>query len=661
MWRLCLALIACLSASAQAPRIASYDIDARLDPKTRGIHGRQVLTWLNDSPDEIRELQFHLYMNAFRNERSTVMREAGGWLAERLKERNEWGWIDVKSIRLENGPDLTKAIRYIQPDDGNKDDQTVMAVTLPQPVKPGATIRVAMDFFTKLPRGVRRTGWHGDYYFVAQWFPKIGVWEKAGERYSTQGRWNCHQFHLNSEFYADFGDYNVNLTVPVGYVTGATGVQQSRSDDLQAQATIYRFSQAGVHDFAWTASPKFLRMERMFDPAKEVSARELSAIAKLHGIPEAEARLDPVRMILLIQPEHAGQAERHFRALAAGLKHFGLWYGTYPYRTITCVDPPYGAGATGGMEYPTLITAGTELIAAEDEQTPEMVTVHEFGHQYWYGMVATNEFEEAWLDEGFNTYSTSKILDKVYGPQTVPIRLQRIPVGGVLGLPKAGWDTLNRGVYLFQAKTDTLARNSWEYASESSYGVNVYMKAGLVLRTLEGYLGQDTMARVMRTYFQRWKYKHPATKDFIAVANEVSGQDVKWFFDQFFYGSNVVDYAVESVKSKKDEPKKGQYTTTVRLRREGEAVVPVDVKVRFKNGETVWEKWDGKYRWTDLKVTKAAETESVEIDPGRKIVLDVSFANNSWTSKPAQAPFVKWTANLLFWAQNLLLFVSSLA
>ncbi|HWR50582.1 MAG TPA: hypothetical protein VN428_05720 [Bryobacteraceae bacterium] len=217
MCRLCLALIACLPAFAQAPRIASYDIDARLDPKTRGIHGRQVLTWLNDSPDEIRELQFHLYMNAFRNERSTVMREAGGWLAERLKERNEWGWIDVKSIRIENGPDLRKAIRYIQPDDGNKDDQTVMAVTLPQPVKPGAAIRIAMDFFTKLPRGVRRTGWHGDYYFVAQWFPKIGVWEKAGERYSTQGRWNCHQFHLNSEFYFDFGDYNVNLTVPAGY------------------------------------------------------------------------------------------------------------------------------------------------------------------------------------------------------------------------------------------------------------------------------------------------------------------------------------------------------------------------------------------------------------------------------------------------------------
>jgi hypothetical protein len=629
----------------EAARIVNYEISARLDTKLRAVEGHETLTWLNDSSEEVRELRFHLYMNAFRDEKSTFQHEADGH-----PEKDALGWIDVKSLRIAGGADLTKSMRFLHPDDDNAEDRTVMAVTLPEPLKAGRSISLEIDFHTKLGHVSARTGYHGDFYMVAQWFPKIGVWEKAGQRYATRGQWNCHQFHANSEFYADFGRYAVSLTVPSNYVVGATGVQESRREDPAAKTATYRFVQEDVHDFAWTASPLFLRIERAFEPEREVSGRELAETAKLLGIPEKEASLQMVRMILLIQPEHAAQIERHFKALRAGLKYFGLWYGKYPYPTITLVDPPYGGGAAGGMEYPTLFTAGTRWMVSERRQSPEMVVVHEFGHQFWYGMVANNEFEEAWLDEGFNTYSTSKILDKVYGPQDLSSWSRWLRGPGV------GWDALNRGAYLSGAKTDSLLRNVWEYYDGSSYGINSYARAGLTLRTLENYLGEATMARILRTYFQRWRYRHPSTRDFIQVANEVSGQDLKWFFDQFVYGSNVVDYKVGEVESRETgDKKKQQYESVVKIRREGEAIVPVEIRVRFADGKTADRKWDGEYRWVKYTFTGPAKVESVEVDPGRKILLDVNFANNSYREDVAAKPLFKWWQNLLFWAESLLL------
>ncbi len=651
-------VLAGVLAAAQAPQIASYDIDARLDPKTHTVHGHEVLSWLNDSPDLIPELQFHLYMNAFRDEKSTMALE-NPRVKDLLKERNGWGRIDIRRLQIQGGPDLTKQIRYIQPDDGNTGDRTVMAVTLPSPVKPGASLRVEIDFETHLPHATVRSGWHGDYHFVSQWFPKIGVWEQAGERYSTAGHWNCHQYHANSEFYSDFGRYDVRITVPARFVVGATGEEQSRTE--RGGLTSYRFVQQDVHDFAWTASPSFLRVERRFDPDREVSAKEVAQIAKLHGIPETEVRLEPVKMILLIQPEHAGQTEVYLRALKTGLKYFGLWYGKYPYSKITLVDPPWGGGATGGMEYPTLITGGTNWLDSPTDQDPEMVTVHEFGHQYWYGMVANNEFEESWLDEGFNTYSTSKILDRVFGPFQPEMRIQHIPMEGLLGLPTVNWDIANRATYVSAPKADIIVRRAWEYDSRLSYGLNSYMRPGVVLRTLENQLGEATMARIMRTYFQRWKFLHPTTRDFIQTANEVSGQDLKTFFDQFVYGSDILDYGVEQVESQQPDEKKKEWKSVVKIRRYGEAILPVDVRIRFADGQVAAKRWDGRYRWVKYEFVRPAEVDSVEIDPGHKILVDAVFANNSWRRQAAVTPLFKWTANLVFWAQNLLLALASLA
>jgi len=653
--------LALWAVAAYAAPIVSYHIQARLDTHEHAIEGSETLTWHNDSPDTIGELRFHLYLNAFQNEKSTFMRESGGQLRTDAMPKDGWGYIEVRSMKLADGADLSKAIRFIHPDDNNDDDQTVAAVTLPKPVPPGGSITLEINFLSKLPKVFARTGYHNDFYMAGQWFPKIGVYEKAGDRYATVGAWNCHQFHATSEFYADYGDWDVSVTVPSNYVFGATGVQQSATENPSAHETTYRYTQQNVHDFAWTASPRFLRIESLWDPKREASSK---------------ATLPPVRMILLIQPEHRSQIDRHFRALANGLSAFGQSYGAYPYQTITVVDPPHGAAGSGGMEYPTLITAGTSFWPGAHESNPEEVVIHEFGHQYWYGMVGTNEFEESWLDEGFNTYSTTKVLDQVYGLHSVPFHWLGLPVQDLLGLPTYTGDALNRTAYLFYAKEDPVVRNAWEYYSQFSYGINSYMRPGILLRTMENYLGAAVMARIMRTWFERYQYRHPTSLDFARVVNEVSGKDMKWFFDQFVFGTNALDYKVDSVecdpepvrqgifiengkrvtinaadakKAEKNQPK--TYKIVVKLKREGEAVFPVEMKMTLDDGSVIRREWDGRDRWVKYEFTGKSQAKRVEIDPDHKILLDVDFENNSWVRSTAPLPFSKWFSNLLFWCQ----------
>jgi hypothetical protein len=675
-------------AFGQAKHIANYTIAARLDPKGKFVEGRQTLVWLNDSQDTIPELRFHLYMNAFKNMKSTFMRQSGGQLRSDLMKKNSWGYIDIKRMRIAGGHDLTGSIEFIAPDDGNKDDQTVIRVPLLKPVGPGEEIRIEIDFETKFPKVFARTGYHGDFYLAGQWFPKIGVWEKAGTRYATTAGWNCHQFHANTEFYADFGKYSVDLTVPSRFVVGATGVLQNERKNPD-DTTTYSFYQENVHDFAWTAQPTYRRLVRTFEADREVTPTELTEITRRLDVPHDEAAIGNVEMILLLQPEHAGQAERHFRAVANAIKYFGLWYGRYPHQTITVVDPPAGGMGAAGMEYPTFITAGTSWLTGKNDGSPEEVTIHEYGHQYWQGIVATNEFEEAWMDEGFNTYSTGKIMDKAYGPRNLPVNVM-IPLSRVMTLPVVSSDSMFRAGYLFGPKADDLFRPAWKYQNQFSYGLNSYLRTAVMMRTLENILGEDLMGRVMRTYYQRWKFAHPAATDFINVVNTVSERDMSSFFQQFLYGSNIVDYSVASVTSdvektylglfeegpgrktidsidavkidrQKAKDKKETFLTKITIRREGEIIHPVDIVVSFEDDETERMTWDGVYRWAKYEFRKPSKAVSVVVDPDRILFADANWTNNSWVSKTKKGTTVKWTSSVLFWIQQVLHTVSLLA
>jgi Peptidase family M1 domain len=677
---------------ARSPRNANYDIDVTLDHPARTLTGRETIRWRNISANRTSELQFHLYWNAWRNADST-------WLRERRLAGNvtpvrddAWGSTDVTRLRVRrpsradspsreqpngsNGEssaawiDLTSQQRFLAPDDGNEADRTVMGVTLPFEVRPEETVEVEVEWKGKIPRPFARTGYVDDYYFIAQWFPKLGVLEDRG--------WNTHQFHSATEFYSDYGVYDVGITVPGEFVLGATGCRASLTSEPPARCAEgeiapgngadwnYRFWATDVHDFAWTASPHFRVVRRMFEHT---------------GLP-------PVEMQLFLQPEHAGQESRHFDATAVTLRYYGDWFGPYPYSHITIVDPAFQSGS-GGMEYPMLFTAGSRWIAPARVPQPEAVTVHEAGHQFWYGIVGSNEFEHAWMDEGLNTFSTARAMDEARMPDRLALRFFGGFVPWVIDdirLSRAT-DGNRLSGYRDNAEADAQATPTFQYWPGTATFIT-YNKTALWLHTLERHLGWPVLQRIMSTYFERWKFRHPQPADFFAVVNEVSGRDMTSFFDQAYRSSNVFDYGVQTFTSTRvrlpASPKSASesgagaerataslagasggggldttydgYRTTVVVRRFGEAIFPVDVVTTFRDGQRVTERWDGRDRRAIYTYDRPSEGLKVEVDPERVLLLDVNYTNNSATTEPRAAEAsLKWSLKWLVWLQDLML------
>ena len=642
----------------RSPRNANYTIRARLDAERHVIDGSLDLDWTNTTGLPQSSFPFHLYWNAFRNNLSTSARGQGRRAAADEGDPRRFGYTHVRRIAIAgDGPgetDLTPAIRYVQPDDANADDRTVMEVTTPSPVPAGATVRFHVEWQSLIPHGASgRAGWVHDYHFIAQWFPKIGVFWK--------GAWNAHQFHPTSEFFSDFGVYDVALTVPADFVVGATGALRETRDEADGMRT-HRFYQEDVHDFTWTASRRFLEKKGRFETA---------------GYP-------PVDIRLLVQPEHEHLSERYIEATRVALKGYGAWSAPYPYAQITVVDPAWGSGS-GGMEYPTLITGGAPVWAPPPLYSPESVTIHEAGHQFWYGLVATNEFEEPWLDEGFNRYHDRKAYQLAYGARGWGTRYFGLP-----GRALSGWPVVAPGVDVGRGddirsglrkhgRSDVMARRSWDFLDTDTYGLNAYGKPALSLQTLEGLVGDATMTRILRTYARRHRFAHPTSEDFIATVNEVTGQDWRWYFDQTWFSAEECDYAVEvtnaharvargyvdgpagpvpapSPADHERDDESRPYDAEVTVLRLGGVRLPVEVRVDFADGRSVRESWDGQYRWARFRYPGGARVIAAVVDPDGRIALDVNPANNGWADERGQSAraAAKWAARWMFWFQHLL-------
>lgn len=649
---MCLIVSSQFSFGALSKHIVRYELKAKLLTAEKAVAGEEVLTWLNDSETPASELEFHLYLNAFKNNRTTFMRESKGAHRGFKVSKEHWGYIEITKLQTKDGIDILPAMEYIQPDDGNPDDQTVVRVSLPRPVAPHETVTLHIGFFSKLPKIFSRSGFNKNFFMVAQWFPKVGVWQ--------DGKWNCHQYHNTTEFFADYGVYRVEITVPEKYVVGATGLRISEAENPDHTKT-FVYYQEDVHDFAWTACPDF------------VEFREKFVIEN----PRVETE-----MILLIHRTHLTHRGRYLQALKNAIEFYSQNYGAYPYPTITLVDPAPGAGGAGGMEYPTLFTGGTWSLLPRGFRMLEMVTIHEFGHGYWYGIVGSNEFEEAWLDEGINTYSEMKAMARYYGREGSMVSLG--------GIRFSDFD-LARLPVIGSGRMDPVLKNSWEFVSSGSYSLNVYYKAALMLLMLERSLGEDLMANIMRTYFERWKFKHPTSRDFIQVAEEVSGQDLDWFFDQALRSPDKLDYALgelraqevkkpegkfDGLKEEKEAPQeKGleisknevskaspgklkMYRNEVVVLRKGEWTFPQEILIIFENGEKVQETWDGSGRWKRFVYIRPYKVQSARLDPEGKMVLDVNYTNNSMSLKPEKAAIWKYALGFMTAFQKFLSFIS---
>jgi hypothetical protein len=622
--------------------IANYDIDVTLDPVARTLKGSEIITWRNPGAIPAYSIRLHLYWNAFRNTNSTWLkqRQLAGDNALGAAAEGDFGYTNVTSLTQLN-PDGSEtplpSLRHISPDDQNRDDRSLAAADLPIAVQPGETMRLRVEWTGRFPRNFDRTGAIGNYFFVSQWFPKLGVFGDGG--------WVAHQFFANAEFFSDFGRYDVRMTVPAGFIVGATGVEQSRTP--AGDQITYRYVEDNVHDFAWTASPNFVVRTQRFE----------------HG------GLPPVNMRLLVQPDKVHLANRHFAAAAATLRYYGEWFGPYPYSSLTIVDPAFQSESEG-MEYPTIFTGGTRWLSPPNSNDPEYVVIHETGHQFWQGMVANNETEHAWLDEGINEYADSRLQSIAFQPNYLVQRFfgDFIPWQYRDIALKRATDTNWMNTFRRAADRDTLATPTWVLWPGTHQALS-YHKAALMLHTLERLHSWEVMQRVLSTFFTRWQYRHPTPEDFFAVLDEVTKRDHAWFVEQVYRNSNTFDYSIERLASEhiqwrglndatafENQTLDKLYRTTVVARRIGSGQFPVDVLVTFSDGHQERERWDGRARWQNFSYDRPARAVSAQIDPERVLLLDTNFTNNSQTLEPAaDRAATTWSLRWMIWLQDLLM------
>ena len=496
----------------------------------------------------------------------------------------------------------------------------------------------------------------------AQWYPKPGVF--------WHGAWNCHQYHATTEFFSDFATFNVSLNLPSRYVVGATGVPTAEFTNGVPKGTkTLSFYAEDVGDFAWAASPNFTITDGTF----------LSSMG-------------PVKIHVLALKAHPKAGPRYLDIIQKTMAQFDQRYGPYPYKIVTVIDPEPGS-EIGGMEYPTLFTGDTSWY--EPTHITELTAEHEFGHQYWYGMVATNEFEDAWLDEGINSYTEVKVLAAILGPYNSVFDRS---------YANAGDFELQRFEYLGKPDYDPVTRWAFKFRNATSYGDITYGKSSTLLATLEGIIGTSTMDEAMRTYFQRYRFTHPTTEDFLRTIEDVAiargkavgslpkpspepaqtfeqdgfstatlampasppltatghpdyaatpptNSSLRPYFDQAVYGTRVLDYTVDRISSapvqwwlpEPKDKKKIQYLSTVYLHRKGDFILPVTVEIIFDDGTRIRERWDGVDRWTEFTYTRNAKVVSAEIDPDRTILLDANLFNNSFTTTSNPIPARKLT------------------
>jgi len=589
-------------------RVVEYHINVHLTNDAKQLNGEQTVTWTNPGKKTVSELYFHLYPNAFQSSKTTFMKESGGKLRQDKATTNSQGYMNLLTLETLNGESLLPRLQYVQPDDDNANDFTLAKIRLPEPIAPGTSVTLRMSYEVKLPEVFARMGYSGNFVMAGQWFPKLAVYETAGMRGRTAEGWNVHQYHGNSEFYSDFGIYSVRINVPENYTVAATGFQ-TKPIEIKEQTKIYQFYADDIHDFAWSASPDFVYEETAYSDT---------------GIPG-------VRIKLYLDPAHADLKDRYMHAAKSALSSYAKWYGEYPYSTLSIVVPPKGANGAGGMEYPTLITA----FAAENDNPGydlERTVVHEIGHQYWYGMVASNEFEEAWLDEGFTSYAEDKVMETAYGLEP-NLRMEAS----------------------YMTNPAPLKQPSWAYTSHSQYAENVYLRAKLVLIGIENQVGSRTMQKILRTYFQKYKFKHPSTADFQRVVEQVT--KTKWndYFSQYVYGNKMADFSIESIHVRPvTQDGAEMYESVVLVKKNGGSNGEIKVLMKFTDGTKITKLWDTQESHMQYKQLHSAPLEWAVVDPSNSNVLDNKLINNYMQAQLPEDKRTRWSLGVVQLIEGLL-------
>ncbi|MFT4537155.1 MAG: hypothetical protein ACI9P5_004536 [Saprospiraceae bacterium] len=609
----------------QSLKIANYDITVDLDHKGKVVNCHQTLRWKNTSPDTIKSLRFYMYMNAFKDMKSSYLRNSGGKIFGRdIADRSaeEWGHISIDKMLNVDGVDLVKSAQFIQPDDGNINDHSILEIPLENLLLPGKTGTYEMDFTTKMPKTIARSGYsQKDFFLFVHWFPQVCVYEQ--DKYGTWG-WNSHQFVPGTEFFADFGDYKVTISASSHLQIGGSGCRISESKENNRQTV--ELQAHDLIDFGFVVYSEFDVYKSSFQG---------------------------VDIEILMPPEHSAFADRYRQAIEHGLEYMNENVGPYPYPKITVVDPPVHALNSGFMEYPMMITAASFYGIPKSIRSVESLVIHEFVHMYFMATLASNEKEEAWLDEGFVTYYEDRITDHFHG--------KKLSFFNVLGF-RSGNAENSRLEYtkLDHSSLGPIAKPGWEI--KGPYKGLIYAKTSSMLKTLEGLVGRPAMDKVIQTYYQSYKFKHPKEADFRRIATEVLSDvykdfDLNYFFEQCLHGTEICDYEVVSIEN--TDSNSGNNTKIV-LSQNGGLQFPVSVEIIYENESVAYMEWDGTLGEKIIEFEPGVKIKAVNIDPNNTIALDINFNNNSLTYDPNKKPIIKYAAKSTNWMQTILEYASFL-
>ncbi|GAB2960051.1 hypothetical protein GCM10027048_29400 [Hymenobacter coalescens] len=506
----------------------NYSIDVTLDDQQHVLTGREEMQYVNNSPDALPFIWIHLWPNAYKDNSTAFARQQ----REHGKRKFEFapaaqrGYIDQLDFRVD-GKAATLQYDLQNPD--------MAKLVLPEPLPPGQRATISTPFRVKLPDSFSRMGHVGQSYQISQWYPKPAVYDRAG--------WHPMPYLDQGEFYSEFGSFDVRITLPDNYVVGATGELQNpdekaRLDQLAEAAAkkadggsfgtdvsfpasssntkTLRYTQDRVHDFAWFADKRF---------------NVLKDTVKLPGSERV------VTTWLLFTNRNATDWLKHRNDIRYALQGYSRWVGEYPYSAATAVDGALSAGS--GMEYP-MVTV-----------TDPFATIHEVGHNWFYGILASNEREYPWLDEGLNSYMENRVseasgqepTDPVAKAAMMPQMAARLDLKDV---PPYAVSQLQWQVPASRGYDQPVAGTPAAQYTAYNYGTMVYVKTAGLLRYLAAYLGQEKFDQAMRLYYDRWQFRHPTPADMQAAFEEGTGQKLDWFFQQMMgtttrYNATVAD------------------------------------------------------------------------------------------------------------------------
>ncbi|MFM6945555.1 MAG: M1 family metallopeptidase [Flavobacteriales bacterium] len=589
----------------------SYKIEVKLDDKKHQLSGFETLVYKNNSPQTLTFLYMHVWPNAYKNDQTA--------LAQQLKrtEKDKIGNADPKDLGSIDGLDFKvngQAVKW----EFTPEHQDIVRIELPTALVPGASLTLSTPFQVNIPSGsISRLGHIGQSYQITQWYPKPAVYDQNG--------WNQMPYLNQGEFYSEYGNFDVEITVPANYVVGATGELQTASEiaflDQKVQQSAkkletllaetepnkknssfpesasewktIRYTQDRVHDFAWFADKRFL---------------------VLKGSVELPHSKETVTTWAMFTPQNAKLWANALEYLHDGTYYYSLWNGDYPYKHVTAIDGTISAG--GGMEYPMITVIGN----AGNKEELEVVIVHEVGHNWFYGILGSNERVHGWMDEGLNTLNEMRYVQTKYPDNT---RFSDMVAGGRFHLNDLdhhdSGDIMYRSLASF-GLDQPLETHSDDFSS-LNYGAIMYQKTGVVFYYLMDYLGAEKFDAAMSAYYQQWKFKHPQPTDLRKVLETETGKDLSWLFEDLIQTTDYIDYQLKSVQI-------AQTGTLINLANKGQVNGPVEVNIYGSNGllETVWAEPGQK---SVTAATNFNQITKVEIDRNNDIP-ELNRQNNLW-------------------------------